>query len=139
MENLYLYRDTCNKYGSFGVLEFDGTLYETLEPEDAIIPPGTYIVSLTYSPRFRKKLPLVNCVPGHSGVRIHCGNFSRDSQGCILLGLSRCSFSANSSSKSLGVPRSILHSRDALKSFLSSCTFPCYLHIINLSSYTESR
>lgn len=28
-------------------------------------------------------------VPGHTGLLFHCGNFNKDSEGCILLGLER--------------------------------------------------
>lgn len=36
------------------------------------IPSGMYNVRLTYSPRFRKILPLVETVQGFDGIRIHC-------------------------------------------------------------------
>ena len=50
------------------------------------IPWGSYPVVLTYSPRFRRMLPLLNRVTLFSGVRIHPGNSPKDTQGCILLG-----------------------------------------------------
>lgn len=50
------------------------------------IPSGMYNVRLTYSPRFRKILPLVEGVQGFDGIRIHSGNTAADTEGCILLG-----------------------------------------------------
>ena len=66
---------------------FDGgrKLCDTLEPI-GIVPLGWYRLSLTYSPRFKRPLPLLHHVPGHSGIRIHAGNTLRDTAGCILVG-----------------------------------------------------
>lgn len=53
---------------------------------ETAIPTGTYKVSLTYSPRFKRILPLLNDVKGFVGIRIHSGNSAKDSEGCILVG-----------------------------------------------------
>lgn len=50
------------------------------------IPSGKYQVTLTYSPKFRKYLPIVNDVKCFSGILFHAGNTNRDTEGCILLG-----------------------------------------------------
>lgn len=50
------------------------------------IPTGRYRVTLTYSNKFGKTLPLLKDVLCFSGVRIHSGNTAEDSLGCIIVG-----------------------------------------------------
>lgn len=50
------------------------------------IPTGTYSVIYTYSPKFRKYLPLLESVRGFDGIRIHSGNTASDTEGCLLMG-----------------------------------------------------
>lgn len=50
------------------------------------IPTGIYPVTITYSPKFKKNLPLLLNVKGYEGVRIHQGNTDKDTLGCILVG-----------------------------------------------------
>jgi hypothetical protein len=71
----------------FGKLQIDGNdeCY-TLEHLDVILSPGTFPVELTFSPRFQKLLPLLDNTPNRSDIRIHSGNWPRDSEGCILVG-----------------------------------------------------
>jgi len=50
------------------------------------IPTGRYRVKLTYSPRFKRILPILISVPGFAGIRIHSGNSHEDTEGCLLPG-----------------------------------------------------
>lgn len=53
------------------------------------IPAGRYPVSITYSDRFKRKLPIVGSVKGFAGIRIHPGNTHNDTDGCLLPGTTR--------------------------------------------------
>ena len=53
---------------------------------ETAIPSGTYTVTLSYSNRFKKTMPEILNVPNFSGIRIHCGNSSKDTEGCLLVG-----------------------------------------------------
>ena len=59
--------------------------YPTLENADFIIPAGTYPLNRTWSPKFKKLLPLVENVPDREGIRIHMGTKPEHSEGCILV------------------------------------------------------
>lgn len=50
------------------------------------IPTGTYPVKITYSPKYKKNMPLIENVKGYSGIRIHSGNTHKDTEGCVLVG-----------------------------------------------------
>ena len=53
---------------------------------ETAIPTGIYQVTITYSPKYKKNMPLINNVKGYSGIRIHSGNTAKDTEGCLLVG-----------------------------------------------------
>ena len=53
---------------------------------ETAIPEGRYRVEMTYSPKFKRILPLLLKVPFFEGIRIHSGNSADDSLGCLLVG-----------------------------------------------------
>jgi len=57
----------------------------TLENADFLIPAGTYPLDLTWSPRFKKLMPLISDVPDREGIRIHMGSVPEHSEGCVLV------------------------------------------------------
>lgn len=70
-------------------LNKDGDLLDPGETKvygETAIPYGTYEVEVTYSPKFRRDLPLIKNVPHFEGIRIHRGNWATDSHGCPIVG-----------------------------------------------------
>lgn len=70
-------------------LNADGDLDDTEECKvygETAIPYGRYEIKVTYSPKFKRDLPLVVDVKHFTGIRIHRGNTAKDTSGCILVG-----------------------------------------------------
>ena len=68
-----------------GVMHVDGREIATIENVDYIIPAGTYPIVVTWSPKFKRMLPILLNVPGRSGIRVHRGTKPEHSRGCILV------------------------------------------------------
>ena len=101
--HLYMLRQVIDEYSTGEVKEY---LCDTLEPTwrdykngaykikgKSAIPEGRYAVVISYSPKFKKWLPILLGGPEFNkqwqGVRIHAGNKPEDTQGCILVGENR--------------------------------------------------
>ncbi len=90
---LKLIRTSCGddasrvvKNAIYGELWVDNKKWtKVLERRGVEIPALWYTVSVTMSPRFKRLLPIVNSVPGRSGIRFHVGTKPEHSAGCILV------------------------------------------------------
>ena len=65
--------------------EYLTPLAPTLENAEFLIPPLTYKIAVTMSPRFGRLLPVLQQVPNRSGIRFHRGCRPEHSEGCILV------------------------------------------------------
>lgn len=92
MLNRFDITDNC----AIGRLSVDGKfICYTLEdgvrvskiPGITAIPRGNYRVIKNYSYRFKREMLQLVDVPGFTGIRIHAGNTAKDTEGCILVGL----------------------------------------------------
>ena len=52
---------------------------------ETAIPKGQYKIIVNYSNHFKRDMPLLLDVANYSGVRLHIGNFPKDTSGCILV------------------------------------------------------
>ena len=82
---IHLNRTSRNGKAVHGHMQFGAQEIATLENSEYIIPEGTYPVRVTWSPKFKRMLPLVLNVPGRSGIRVHRGTKPEHSRGCILV------------------------------------------------------
>lgn len=94
ISNLYV----NGKWTSYAIEDKDRGLLDSMSEEDikakkkhgiTAIPKGRYKVVISFSNRFQKYLPELIGVKGFTGIRIHSGNTSADSEGCILPGLTK--------------------------------------------------
>lgn len=92
---LQLFRLREINNATIGMLFVDGIYFcDTLEDKirtlkikyETCIPEGDYQLTINYSNRFKKRMPLILDVPNFTGIRIHSGNTIQNTAGCILLG-----------------------------------------------------
>lgn len=103
--NLRVIRITRTPNSTIGQLLVNGNIFGvTLEPTDrgltsemdlhqieaikvfahTAIPTGTYNVVYAFSPKHKRKVPLLENVKGFHGIEMHIGNYPKDTEGCIL-------------------------------------------------------
>lgn len=93
MIQLELIRVSFSSIGEFGVLLKDGAPicltfelpWKGNEPQVSCIPTGKYVCKRVQSAHYGETFE-VSEVPNRSLIRIHPGNTTADSRGCILVG-----------------------------------------------------
>lgn len=108
MINLFLDRKYCKPTHTIGTLSIgkcyfcdtledpvrdynkDGDLEDPGEIKiygETAIPYGRYPVVVTMSPKFKRELPLILDVKHFIGIRMHRGVSSKNTLGCVLIGI----------------------------------------------------
>ena len=85
MVAIHLTRKSKDGKAVHGFMRIGAQEVATLENTDYIIPAGTYPIEVTWSPKFKRMLPIVLNVRGRSGIRFHRGTKPEHSRGCILV------------------------------------------------------
>jgi len=95
MTRITLTREPVIDNITYGVLVTPSDTYQTLElpwrdnlHNQSCIPHGNYRLVPHQSPEFGRCCEIAD-VPGRSAILTHVGNWGRNTDGCILIGLSR--------------------------------------------------
>lgn len=90
-------RTYFNQNYTKGIMLVDNKFFGyTLEPQrigsseisylNRCMDTGKYVAEYEYSAKFKQHLIELKNVPNHIEIKIHAGNFRRDTRGCILVG-----------------------------------------------------
>lgn len=132
---LKIVRDTFTDKSTIGSLYIDDVFVcytlEDVVREDGVkiygetaIPEGIYSVTLSWSNRFKKVLPLIYNQPDLSvqsggvrfdGIRIHNGNTDKDTHGCPLVGFTKSKDFIGNSRKAFGRVMELLKDIDIVE------------------------
>lgn len=137
MKRLTLVRVTEYNGATFGVLTLDGApLCVTLEDpwrdnerQISCIPQGRYKIRKHTSPKYGLCFR-VDDVPERSHILLHAGNTSKDTLGCILLGMHY---------GSLGGEPAILQSKTAVREFMLRMGSDTEAELTIISAYGGGR
>lgn len=91
-------RTYFNQNFTKGIMLVDNKFFGyTLEPQrkgsnetshlNRCINTGKYVAEYEYSAKFKKHLIELKNVRNHTEIKIHAGNYRKDTRGCILVGL----------------------------------------------------
>lgn len=94
MKRAILIREASAEDGTFGRIFFGAAALYTVErpwadnrSDVSCIPPGLYPIRKTWSPRFKRRLILIDPVPGpRLGCRFHAANRALQLNGCVAPG-----------------------------------------------------
>ena len=101
--NLSLIRDTFTETSTTGKLfienDFECFVLEDQDRKleaggmkvygETAIPRGRYKIELDWSPKYGRDMPHILDVPQFEGIRIHTGNRTADTEGCLIVGQER--------------------------------------------------
>lgn len=76
------------EYPNLGKIYADDGRFICYSLDPRVLNPGTYKLQMTYSPKFKRDLPLITgaTVGPERRILIHAGNTLADTRGCILVG-----------------------------------------------------
>lgn len=86
---LYVYNDKDKTSSIFKCFTLEDVERDSKVWGKTSIPKGRYKVTLTYSSKFGRNLFMLENVKNFSRIYFHEGNWAKDTEGCILLGLIR--------------------------------------------------
>lgn len=110
-------RFLSNQEGTFGVFLWNSrpvcvtceNPWRNNKPRESCIPPGDFEVTSHNGAKY-KNVWVLHDVPGRSAILIHSGNTEKDTDGCIIVGMSFARFGDVTGVAQSGVAISLLRS-----------------------------